>query len=200
MGGAVLTRFCHRGPWGLRGRALPGPGLLAALAGPGTGACPGAILIGNLIRKARTRGCINIWCTRARVRIRPILARAIAHARGLLVDAHAGGGWCAGVLQARAHRPWQAGGAGAGSAIPGPRPPAAETKSGPLGCWPCTRAVGWRRQQVAGLNRAPGAPSRALTSIAHAHIHTYICAYISAHAYIYAHAHFPYYLTGACYL
>ena len=34
-----------------------------------------------------------IWCTRARVRIiRPISARAIAHARGLLVDAHASGG------------------------------------------------------------------------------------------------------------
>ena len=67
---------------------------------------------------------------RVRIRIRPILARAIAHAGGLLVDAHAGGGWCAGVLQARAHRPWQAGGAGAGSAIPGPRAPA-ENETGP---------------------------------------------------------------------
>ena len=48
LGGAVLTRFCNAGPRGLRGRAPPGPGLLAALAGPGTGTCPGAILIGQI--------------------------------------------------------------------------------------------------------------------------------------------------------
>ena len=60
LGGAVLRRFCHRNPHGLRGRTPPGPGLLAALEGPATGACPGTILIGNRIRKARGPGAFGV--------------------------------------------------------------------------------------------------------------------------------------------
>ena len=66
LGGAVLTRFCHRNPNGLRGRTPPGPGLLAALEGPATGAFPGTILIGNRIREARGPGAFGV---RAHVRV-----------------------------------------------------------------------------------------------------------------------------------
>ena len=68
LGGAVLTRFCHRNPHGLRGRTPPGPGLLAALEGPATGACPGTILIGNRIREARGPGAFGTY-TGVRVRV-----------------------------------------------------------------------------------------------------------------------------------
>ena len=126
LGGAVLTRFCHRNPHGLRGRTPPGPGLLAALEGPVTGACPGTILIGNRIREAR--GCI--WCTRAYTAGRYWHVRShMQGARGVLVDAHAGDGWCAVILKARAHRPWRAGGACAGVHA-SPRAPA-ENEIGP---------------------------------------------------------------------
>jgi len=50
-------------------------------------------------------------------------------ARGVLVDAHAGDGWCAVILKARAHRPWRARGYGACEGV-GPRAPA-ENEIGP---------------------------------------------------------------------
>ena len=77
----------------------------------------------------------------------------------------------------------------------GPPCPVCKTKSGPLGCWPCRRAIGRRRKQVARL-AAGGGGARALTSTAHVHMHMCMCIYICA-CHAHAHFHFPYHTTAA---
>ena len=149
-------RFCHRSPQGLHGHGhmFPRHLQLGAPAGLGIGTCPVTMLIGNQIHEAR--GCI--WCTCMHIlwagaNIGTMsCACAIAHARGLLVDAqcHGGGGWCAVILKAHVHQPWQAVGTGAGSMIPSLQLPGTETKLGPLRCWPCIGTIGWQCKQVAG--------------------------------------------------